>query len=190
MKTYAAGGRAAIKRLDDVHKDPNAKNAPPSKAIKNNKMISKDLNWRPEQLPSDHPLAPINEEYCSKCRRLFEGTGDHAINLHKTENGSMFFQHWDGHFLQKSASRGCPPCNIVLRSHERARSNPARGEEIPMRYDFGSFINTDGRTKREIFAMRFYPFMLLEDRGQMIPYQLPLVTIHLEPAAGKCLNIT
>jgi hypothetical protein len=190
MNAYAAGGRAAMKYHEHVRSDPNAKDAPPSKALKNNKLISKDLNWRPEPLPSHHPLAPINEEYCSKCRRVFEGKGDHAINLLKTDNSGMFFQHWDGYFLEKSASRGCPLCNIVWRSRQRVRSDLARGEEIPMRYDYGSFMSTDARAKREIFAVRFYPFMLLEERGQMMPYQFPLVTVHLEPAASKSFKMT
>lgn len=93
MKAYAARGRARMKGLEVVHRDPNAKDAPLSKSLKNNRLISKDLNCKPERLSSDNPMAPINDEYCSKCRRVFEGMGDSAINLSMTDTDSVFFQH-------------------------------------------------------------------------------------------------
>jgi hypothetical protein len=185
MEAYSVRGRARMKQLEDIHRDPNAKNAPPSRSLKNNKMISKDLNWRPERLSSDRPLAAINDEYCSKCRRMLESTGDYVINLYITDTNGVSFQHWDAHHLERSARHGCAICNIVWQSHRRARLTLAHGEEFPMSYDFGSFMSTDHNAKREIFAVRFYPFTLFEKSGEMMPNQMPLITLTLEPSACK-----
>lgn len=59
-----------------------------------------------------------------------------------------------------------------------------RGEEIPRKYDYGISMSAYNRAKHEIFDVRFYPFMLLEEREKIL-YQLPLVTVTLEPSAGE-----
>lgn len=50
-----------------------------------------------------------------------------------------------------------------------------RGEEIPMRYDYGQFLGT-----YTLYAVRFYPFALLASNGQMLPKMMPTIMVTLD----------
>lgn len=97
-----------------------------------------------------------------------------AIDLLGSNDNGVFFEHLDGHFLEKSARSGCDMCAVVWSSHRPSREMLVRCEEIPMRYDYGRFLGTD-----ILYAVRFYPFALLESRGQMLPMMMPTITLTL-----------
>ncbi len=166
--------------------DPNhilPESSQPSR-LKNSKLIVKDLKWKPQETSKNEPLKDMNQNFCKACRRLFEGKGRHTVNLSKTDEDGMFFEHLDANFLRISVKIGCPLCTIVWQGYEKARLQLARGEELPLRYDFGHYLGDDVGI-RKMFAVRFYPFTLLESRGTVLPMQLPLITVTLGKATGE-----
>ncbi|KAI8625020.1 HET-domain-containing protein [Xylariaceae sp. FL1651] len=179
--TEATSARGAARmKIMEKSRDPDnktieAKHERISPATTN--LVIKDLVWRPEPRSPDHRLDSINQGFCRSCRRLFQGTGTEAINLLLRDDNGVFFEHFDGHFLGKSAENGCAICTIVWNSHQPARQALARGEEICLRYDYGRFLGSD----QQSFAVKFYPFCLLEASGQMMPMMMPIITLTLEP---------
>ena len=175
LKTAEARGRA---RYELISK-PSDSNATPalerSKAVVN-RVVSKDLNWRPGAYPSDRASCPINKHLCRACCRIFQGTGIEAINLLKTDINGVFLEHLDCYFLEKSACSGCHMCAIVWNSHRPVKELLIRGEQIPMRYDYGEFLGTD-----TLYAVKFYPFALLESNGRM----MPAITVTLDRATEE-----
>lgn len=145
------------------------------------KLVLKNLGWKPESYPVDHPLAPINKHLCRACRRIFEGTGRESINLLGTDNNGAFLEHLDGYFIQKSARAGCAMCAIVWSSHSHAAEQLAKGEEVPFRYDFGWF---SGGGDLNLFAIKFYPYSLLTFKNQLFPLMMPTITLTLDPRNG------
>ncbi len=143
-------------------------------------LVSKDLNWTPRSYPANHPLAPINEDLCHSCRRALEGTGTESFNILPNNTNGAFLEHLDGYFLKKSAHSGCSMCVFIWNAHRRTREILAQAEDIPLRYDFGSFVGGDDKGK--LFAIKFYPFSLLEnEKGQMGILLMPTITLTLDP---------
>jgi len=169
--------KSAEDRNQDGSDSEDAKSSSPPPTT-TSRVVVKDLTWRPKTYPPDHPLDPINEGLCRSCRRLFQGTGTEAIDLIPTQNNGAFFEHLDGHFLEKSAKNGCTVCTIVWNSYRSVREFLS-GEEIPLRYDYGWY---SGLGTKGVLAIKFYPFDLIERGSEMMPQMWPVVTLTLEPA--------
>lgn len=102
-----------------------------------------------------------------------------AIDLLRSNDNGVFFEHLDSYFLEKSARIGCDMCAVVWNGQRPStREMLVRCEEIPMRYDYGHFLGTD--TLYTLYAVKFYPFALLESRGRMLPMMMPTITLTLD----------
>ncbi|RHZ67151.1 HET domain-containing protein [Aspergillus thermomutatus] len=177
LKTTAARGRGRhelMLRSGDRSAISGAENP----RVSLSRALSKELSWRPETCPSDKPLAPINRHLCRACRRILQGTGTEAINIFRPNKDGVFFEHLDGYFLERSARSGCDMCTVVWNSHRPSREMLAKCEEIPLRFDYGRFLRPDTQ-----YAVQFYPFALLELRGQMMPMVMPTITLTLDGVA-------
>ncbi|KAI0468717.1 HET-domain-containing protein [Xylaria cf. heliscus] len=184
MKDSSARGATRMKVMEANRDRDDAAGETKQEAtpLRPRNMVTKDLLWRPEQHPPDHYLDPSTEEFCNSCRRLLQGTGTEAIDLIQTGNDGVFFEHLDIHFLEKSARNGCTICAIIWNSYILPGQAPRQAEEIPLRYDYGQFVGSEPQS----FAVKFYPFGLLEtNEQQMMPLLMPVITLTLEP----CRNI-
>ena len=183
MKAYAARGKARMKALEERSKDTVTPDPPRPRAFDTTKHISKNLDYAPDYSGKPSTLSELNPKYCKPCRRIFDGTGDPPLGLLEVETMGAFYAHWDGHYLAKSASRGCPLCVLLHRGLHRARSYLHIGEEVPTRYDIGHYVGNE-----HLYAIRFYYYSLLENGGKMIPRQMPHITVTMQPADCKFLH--
>lgn len=55
------------------------------------RVVSKDLNRRPEAVSSEQASCPINKHLCRACCRILQGTGIEAINLLRTDKDGVLF---------------------------------------------------------------------------------------------------
>lgn len=170
MAASAARGRARMSMLEERQKDLDTPDPPAPKSLHKSKQIVKRLDHHNADASSSREsLTNLNGEFCKPCRRLFEGTGDDAMEIVTPGKAwGRYYAHWDGYFLEKSASLGCSLCLLVYRAHGKARSHLAQGEEVHGQYDFGEFVGSLNSDEK-VFAVRFYYYSFLEFEGGMTP---------------------
>lgn len=150
--------------------------------------VAKDLDWKPPKRSLSDCPEPINANLCVTCRRIFHASGDQAAGLFAQGGLGPFFNHLDANFLQKSARKGCRLCNLIWHSHRLRKSAPAKGEQIPLLYDFGNIVGGANDyfnfpvSPWNMFALRFFPFTVdLERINPMIATLDPVITLTLAP---------
>lgn len=188
MKTYTARGSGRRAAVEDLHNRPAESTEDPDRALTGKRLVNKDLGWR-SQSTGGESLANQNQQLCSTCRRLLEGTGRPAINLLKTDRDGAFFEHLEHRFLEKSAKRGCALCALVFNAQLRRRKTLGEGNEnVPTRYDFGTFAGDSAGEQYSV--IKFYPYSLLDRGSDMLPMLHPVITITLDRLLGGELAST
>jgi hypothetical protein len=97
---------------------------PDAKFTKNfNYVVSHDQR-RKKLFSYTKPLSNLNSDtsLCKPCRRLFDGTGDPAMDLSGGESKGQVLDsyfHWDPFWLRLSAESGCPLCLAVWKRLSR-----------------------------------------------------------------------
>lgn len=97
FKAYGARGNARMQAIEERGRDSKTPDPPVSKAMKETKQITKILNRPSEPSLINRALSDTNGGFCKSCRRLFQGTGDHAMNLLKNDTQGVCYSHWDGY---------------------------------------------------------------------------------------------
>lgn len=200
-------GRGLMQSLREAH--TIHKDLPDAKFTKSFEYVVDQNKRRTKLYPHDKPLSSLNEGsgLCRKCRRVFDGTGDPAMDYVSRDeekgrkNGQVLdsYAHWDPLFLQISAEEGCPLClavwrrlQPVLEEKHQVRvggasddSEEERGkwdgyEWLGGRVQILEYWQVDGEKKTVPLIFHFAGISPLKEGEEMVIKEITRVTVNLE----------
>lgn len=172
MALAVSRGRARQKNLDRKRADKPTSTTEMHESTKH--ALGQTLNKWTNKTPKCRTTSNISERntgYCNPCRRIFDDLGNYVSPLSTNDSG-LFYSHWDGRYLTKSAANGCPLCLLIYRALGTQLMGLTCGEVIPAYYDFAEYGVDSGA-----YALRF-SYYVAQQRADMVwPVQLGPVII-------------
>lgn len=154
-----AVGRATWTNLQQRLEDRSLSDSP---NVDFNQAV-KDLDHKKTNVKYDVDSG-LNRTLCEHCRRLLQGAG-HPMGtiIHDPETG-LFYSHWAGYYLAKSAFSGCLLCLLIYRSFGSTRLTRSKEEEFPGSYDFARYLSMEENVNR--FILRNFRHAVVSDGAQ------------------------
>jgi hypothetical protein len=94
-----ARGKARYQPLEERSQGHPTLDPPVSKVLKDTRRITKILDRPPKASLTDRDSTDTDRAFCKTWRRLFQGTGDYAVNMLQDNTRDVYFSHWHGHHL-------------------------------------------------------------------------------------------
>lgn len=159
-QTCVAIGREVWHGYRERYRDyVSDKSLPDSPDVDLNQSI-KDLDLK---MPSvEYRLhSGFHQTFCEHCRRLLQGTGHPAGTIIHLPESRLFYSHWVGYYLSKSALSGCRLCLLMYRAFGSTILTSSGEEEFAGSFDFARYLSIEENVNR--FVLRFFRYAIVSD---------------------------